>query len=227
MPLGTESATLESHHFAASKRRASYPAQALKRAFDIVLAASLLILLAPLMAALALLVSLDGGPVLYGHRRVGRHGRAFHCLKLRTMIVGAEECLCEYLALHPEAAAAWRREHKLEMDPRVTGVGKLLRKASLDELPQLLNVVRGQMSLVGPRPVTAAELEQHYGSRTLIYLSVLPGITGLWQVSGRTATGYERRVQLDSQYVANWNILQDLLILLRTISVILRRRGAH
>jgi lipopolysaccharide/colanic/teichoic acid biosynthesis glycosyltransferase len=187
----------------------------------------LLVLLAPLMAALALFVSLDGGPVLYRHQRVGQRGRAFDCLKFRTMILGADQCLAEYLQLSPEAASEWQREHKLRMDPRVTGIGRILRESSLDELPQLFNVLRGEMSLVGPRPVTAAELKERYGSSASICLSVPPGITGLWQVSGRTTTGYERRVQLDRQYVSNWSLLKDLEILVRTLRVVLRKDGAH
>src|SRR3954462_8111404 len=133
---------------------------ALKRGLDVLVAGAMLVFLAPVLAVVALLVAMDGGPVIFRHSRVGQFGKPFECLKFRSMIVGAEELLPYYLALHPEAAEEWARDQKLAFDPRVTGIGKLLRRMSLDELPQLVNVLRGDMSLVGPRTVTRAELDQ-------------------------------------------------------------------
>lgn len=198
-----------------------------KRVLDVAGAAVLLVLMAPLMVLTALLVSIDGGPVFYSHRRIGRGGKPFGCLKWRTMIVGAEECLPEYLAFHPQVADEWRRCQKLAFDPRVTGIGKFLRRTSLDELPQLLNVLRGEMSLVGPRPVTAIELEERYGRNAHLYCSVAPGLTGLWQVSGRNDVCYDRRVELDMQYIAGWSLARDVGILFKTAEVVLSRGGAR
>jgi Undecaprenyl-phosphate galactose phosphotransferase WbaP len=199
----------------------------LKRGIDIVGAAVLLVLLAPVFAFVMLLVSMDGGPAIFAHQRVGRDGKPFGCLKFRTMVVGAEECLREYLALHPEEAEEWQREQKLAFDPRVTGIGRMLRRTSLDELPQLMNVLRGEMSLVGPRPVTQSEIEERYGRFAVVATSVRPGVTGLWQVSGRNDIDYERRVALDVRYVAEWSLAQDIRILFMTIRVVLDRSGAR
>jgi len=197
-----------------------------KRAFDFGAALVLLILAAPLFAVVALLVSMDGGPVFFRHRRVGRGGALFGCWKFRTMILDAEPCLEEYFSHHPQALDEWRREQKLAFDPRVTPIGKFLRRSSLDELPQLLNVLAGEMSLVGPRPVTVDEL-RHYGTAAPLYMSARPGITGLWQVSGRNDVGYAQRVALDEQYLQRGGALLDFLILYRTIGVVLSRRGAR
>ena len=199
----------------------------LKHILDRVAAALLLAAFAPVFAMVAVLVGMDGGPVMFSHRRVGRNGKAFGCLKFRTMVVAAEELLPEYLRLHPTAAEEWRREQKLAFDPRVTGVGKLLRRTSLDELPQLWNVLRGEMSLVGPRPVTRGEIDTHYSRCAGVITSVKPGLTGLWQVSGRNDLGYEKRVALDLRYVKSWNLLEDLRILLKTADVVLSRSGAR
>jgi lipopolysaccharide/colanic/teichoic acid biosynthesis glycosyltransferase len=199
----------------------------LKRFMDIVGASLLLLLTAPLLAAIALLISLDGGPVIYRHPRIGRKGAPFNCLKFRTMIVGAEDCLSEYLALNPEKRHEWETEQKLKLDPRVTGIGQLLRRLSLDELPQLANVVLGHMSLVGPRPVTQAELDERYGTAAPAYLSVRPGITGLWQISGRNDISYNQRVHLDCQYAIGNSLRMDAVILLRTASAVMSRRGAR
>ncbi|KAB0267737.1 sugar transferase [Microvirga brassicacearum] len=200
--------------------------QATKRVVDVIGASFLLILGIPVFLAVAALVAIDGGPVFFRHRRVGKKGRTFGCIKFRTMILGAEECLGEYLSYHPEAQMEWAKEQKLSFDPRVTAIGRFLRLSSLDELPQLINVIKGDMSLVGPRPVTQGELA-HYGFATSIYKSVRPGITGLWQVSGRNDVGYDTRVRLDEQYVKNWNLAADLQILLRTPAVVISRRGAR
>lgn len=197
-----------------------------KRLTDIVIALLLLFLTFPLLVAIALLVAMDGGPVLFKHRRIGRHGTGFGCLKFRTMILGAEECLEEYLSYHPEARAEWEQGRKLNFDPRITRIGHLLRLSSLDELPQLLNVIKGDMSIVGPRPVTHEELAQ-YGTSACLYKSVRPGITGLWQISGRNDLSYATRVTLDERYVRNWSLALDLGILLRTPAVVLSRRGAR
>jgi exopolysaccharide production protein ExoY len=201
-------------------------AQAAKRAFDLTAASTLLLLSVPLLFAVAALVAIDGGPVFFRHRRVGRNGETFSCLKFRTMIIGAEECLDEYLSYHPDAQLEWAKEQKLSFDPRVTSVGRFLRLSSIDELPQLINVIKGDMSLVGPRPVTKAELV-HYGFATPLYKSVRPGITGLWQVSGRNDVSYDVRVRLDEQYVKHWSLFADLRILLRTPRVVISRRGAR
>ncbi len=199
----------------------------LKYMLDRVAAALLLVILAPVFAFVAMLVGMDGGPIMFSHRRVGRDGKAFGCLKFRTMVVAAEELLPEYLHFHPEAAKEWQREQKLAFDPRVTGVGKLLRRTSLDELPQLWNVLRGEMSLVGPRPVTRGEINTHYARCVGVITSVKPGLTGLWQVSGRNDVDYEKRVALDLRYVKNWSLLQDFRILVKTADVVLSRAGAR
>ena len=180
----------------------------------------------PLFLAVAALVALDGGPIFFHHKRVGRNGETFGCMKFRTMILGAEECLDEYLFHHPEAQMEWAREQKLSFDPRITAIGRFLRLSSVDELPQLLNVLKGDMSLVGPRPVTQGELV-HYGFATTLYKSVRPGITGLWQVSGRNELAYEMRVRLDEQYVRHWSLFRDFRILLQTPAVVVSRKGAR
>ncbi|MDO9706821.1 sugar transferase [Paracraurococcus lichenis] len=207
--------------------RTAAPQPALKRAMDILGAALLLLVTAPLFALLALLIRADGGPVLYAHERVGRGGRRFGCLKFRSMVVDSQARLAALLAADPEARAEWEATRKLKDDPRVTRIGRFLRATSLDELPQVLNVLRGEMSLVGPRPVVAAELEEHYGKAAEHYLSVRPGITGLWQISGRSDTTYATRVALDIDYASNPSLLADLRILLRTPLAVLSRRGAY
>ncbi len=204
---------------------AHHLARSAKRALDVGGAACLLVLLAPLFLVIAAMVSLDGGSVFYGHRRVGQGGRGFDCLKFRTMIPGAAECLTEYLAYHPQADDEWRRSQKLDRDPRVTPIGAFLRQWSLDELPQLVNVLRGEMSLVGPRPVTRPEMT-YYGPVGRLYTGVLPGMTGLWQVSGRSNLGYDNRVALDRAYIEGWSLRLDLKILLATPRAVLRRCGA-
>jgi Undecaprenyl-phosphate galactose phosphotransferase WbaP len=199
--------------------------RAMKIGLDFIVAALALLLLSPLLLAIAGIVKADGGPALYAQTRVGRAGRRFRCLKFRTMVVDAEQRLRELLAADTAAAAEWASTRKLIADPRVTGIGALLRRTSLDELPQLLNVLTGDMSLVGPRPIVEAELAR-YADDVASYRAVRPGITGLWQVSGRSQTSYARRVQLDVQYVKNWSLPRDLAILLRTIPAVLSRRGA-
>jgi exopolysaccharide production protein ExoY len=196
-----------------------------KRMLDMSLALSALIVTAPLLLILCLVIRLDGGSALYAHERLGAAGKRFKCLKFRTMVPQSALALQAHLAANPAADAEWQATHKLRNDPRVTWVGRFLRKTSLDELPQLLNVLFAEMSLVGPRPITEAEVVR-YGSNIQLYLSVRPGITGLWQISGRSRTSYPERVELDSRYVLNWSVQQDLLILARTIPAVLSRDGA-
>jgi lipopolysaccharide/colanic/teichoic acid biosynthesis glycosyltransferase len=187
----------------------------------------LLLALSPLLLLIALAVWVtDGAPLLFAHYRVGRDGRLFRCMKFRTMRVDAQERLAHLLSTDPAARAEWERDHKLTRDPRVTPIGSFLRRTSLDELPQLLNEVRGEMVLVGPRPVTVEELTR-YGRARWHYLSVAPGITGLWQVSGRNTTTYEQRVNLDRLYVENQSLLLDLKILALTLGVVVSRKGAY
>jgi lipopolysaccharide/colanic/teichoic acid biosynthesis glycosyltransferase len=191
------------------------------------IAAVLLILLSPLFAIIVVLIwQRDGGPVLFAHYRVGYEGKLFRCMKFRTMLRNSEEVLSDLLRNDPQARAEWERDHKLVNDPRVTRIGRFLRRSSLDELPQLLNVLRGEMNLVGPRPITVAELAR-YGRVRWHYLSVRPGITGLWQVSGRNNTTYEQRVALDRRYVEQRSLWLDLGILLRTLRVVAVREGAR
>ena len=199
----------------------------LKRGFDILGAAMLLLILLPLLPLLVLAVRMDGGPALYRQTRVGLNGRSFDCLKYRTMVVGADRMLADHLAASPLASAEWAATRKLRHDPRITRLGAMMRSTSLDELPQLLNVLRGEMSLVGPRPVVHEELEQHYGTAGRnAYAATKPGITGLWQISGRSGTTYEQRVSLDIAYVRTWSLYLDMKILLRTLPAVLGRRGA-
>jgi len=200
----------------------------LKRGFDLAAAGLLLLFLAPLMGAIALKLRLvDKGPVLFAHARVGRGGAAFRCLKFRSMVPDAKGALERLLASDPAARAEWERDYKLKDDPRVTPFGRMLRRTSLDELPQLVNVLRGEMSLVGPRPVVPAELDR-YGEARVYYLQVRPGLTGLWQVSGRSDVDYARRVALDAWYVRNWTLWHDVLILLKTLLVVpSRSAGAY
>lgn len=200
---------------------------AAKRTLDILLAGCVLIVLSPLFLFVAGAIRLSGaGPALYVHERVGLGGRKFHCLKFRTMHVEGDRILAAHLARFPEAHAEWQEKRKLRNDPRVTPLGRVLREYSVDELPQLLNVLRGDMSLVGPRPVVEAELSR-YGAAAEHYLVARPGITGLWQVSGRSDTGYAERVDFDVRYVARWSLVGDVLILLRTIPAVLGARGSY
>jgi Undecaprenyl-phosphate galactose phosphotransferase WbaP len=201
--------------------------RAVKRAFDMLVSIVLVVFFAPLLLLVAAIVALDGGPILFGHRRVGHNGRTFPCLKFRTMVPDAQSVLQRVLDSDPALQAEWASTFKLKKDPRITPVGRFLRKTSLDELPQLFNVIAGTMSLVGPRPVVASELEEFYGEDALYYRLVLPGITGLWQISGRSDTGYNRRVHLDAWYVRNWSLWSDILILLGTLPSVLRSRGAY
>ena len=198
---------------------------ALKRLLDIVGALMLGLLLSPLLVVVGLALARDRGPIIYRHTRTGRHGRSFGCLKFRTMVPNADQVLRELLHQDPQLRAEWMRDQKLRHDPRVTAIGRFLRRTSLDELPQLWNVLKGEMSLVGPRPVVHDEWER-YGRRLHHYLAAKPGVTGLWQVMGRSDSCYRRRVALDSYYVKKRSLLLDVIILLRTVKVVLRGRGA-
>ena len=198
-----------------------------KRALDIIGAGLGLVLLSPFFLVVALLVRADGGPAFFAHQRVGRGGKLFGCLKFRSMVVESQARLEALLASNPAARAEWEATRKLKNDPRITRIGRFLRSTSLDELPQLINVLRGEMSLVGPRPVQEAEIDRYYGASAAHYMAVRPGITGLWQVSGRSETSYESRVALDVSYVSRPSMLADLSILLRTPVAVLSRRGAH
>ena len=196
-----------------------------KRAFDIVLAIAIAPFVGLTVALLAAAVTLsDGGRPFFGHVRVGRDGRLFRCWKLRTMVPDAEARLQDHLDSDPAAAAEWAVYRKLTDDPRITPLGEFLRRTSLDELPQLWNVLRGDMSFVGPRPVTPDELEM-YGAARTAYWAVRPGITGLWQVSGRNEVTYDERVRLDGAYLRRIGLVTDLAIMLRTALVIVRPTG--
>jgi exopolysaccharide production protein ExoY len=188
---------------------------------DIALAVVGLLLLLPAIALIIILVKANmGGPVLFRHRRVGHSGEEFDCYKFRTMVRDAGEVLSRYLESNPEAREQWAATRKLAHDPRVTSLGRLLRKSSLDEVPQLINIIRGEMSFVGPRPVVAEELTR-YGTAVKYYLAARPGLTGLWQVSGRSKVSYGHRVAFDSYYVRNWSMSLDLIIALKTIPAVL------
>lgn len=200
---------------------------AAKRALDILGAGALLLLALPAFLVIAALVKLDGGRAFYAHERVGRGGRLFGCLKFRSMVMDADRRLAALLATDAEARAEWEATRKLKNDPRVTWIGRVLRATSLDELPQLINVLKGEMSLVGPRPVQASELAAYYGAAAQHYMAVRPGITGPWQVSGRSDTSYAQRVALDVAYATQPSILTDVKILLRTPAAVLARRGAY
>ena len=198
-----------------------------KRAMDIAIAGTALLGALPFFLIVAALVRADGGPVFFAHGRVGRDGRIFGCLKFRSMVVDSQARLEALLAADPAARAEWEQTRKLKDDPRITRIGRFLRATSLDELPQLLNVLRGEMSVVGPRPVTQIELDSYYGAAAAHYLTVRPGITGLWQVSGRSDTSYAQRVALDVAYVSQPSLLADMRILIKTPVAVLSRRGAH
>lgn len=195
-----------------------------KRAFDITFALLLLPVLMPVIFLLWCIVRRDGGPGFFGHTRVGRNGKPFKCWKVRSMVVDAEARLQAHLDTNPEAAAEWARDHKLTNDPRINRLGHLLRTTSLDELPQIWNVLKGEMSFVGPRPIVTKELKK-YGSSVSTYLVQKPGITGLWQVSGRNNISYDERVALDVAYLSCVSFFKDLGIIAMTASAVLSRTG--
>jgi Undecaprenyl-phosphate galactose phosphotransferase WbaP len=214
-----------------SRRASGVPSEyfrytVIKRFCDLVLVLISLPVMILLLGAVAALVKLSSpGPIFYSHRRICKGGAFFSMWKFRTMCVDSAEVLEEYLAKHPKARAEWNKTHKLRDDPRITPMGSFLRRYSLDELPQLWNVLVGQMSLVGPRPIVAAEVEK-YGNCFDCYCCVKPGLTGLWQVSGRSQVSYETRVALDCEYVERWSLLKDVVILMKTFSTVLKQDGA-
>jgi exopolysaccharide production protein ExoY len=197
-----------------------------KRALDLLIAIAALPFVLVLIALVSVLVKATSpGPIFYRHTRVGLKGKPFGLWKFRTMIHKSDHLLWSHLAESAEAQQEWMRYQKLKRDPRVTKVGTFLRRTNLDELPQLLNVLRGEMSLVGPRPVVQGELKR-YGGGGVLYTAVLPGITGLWQVSGRGSLPYERRVALDVEYVSTWSFARDLIVLTKTLNAVWTGRGA-
>lgn len=211
-------------HFRPGLQRAGL--RAIKRVFDIVLSSLLLLILSPMLLYIAAHVSLKGGAPFYAHRRVGHMGKEFRCWKFRTMKVDADKILFQTLENDVNSQSEWENTFKLKNDPRITSIGKFLRKTSLDELPQLWNVLKGEMSLVGPRPIVTDEIAR-YGDDFEYYKAVLPGITGLWQVSGRSDVSYPERVNLDIWYVRNWSLWTDIVILFNTIPVLVSVKGAY
>jgi exopolysaccharide production protein ExoY len=199
---------------------------AAKRGLDIIGAVLFVLCALPLLLFVCAGVVLTSGlPLIYVHQRAGKEGRLFSVYKFRTMRRDADQVLTELLARSPEAREEWRQFRKLRVDPRITRFGKFLRASSLDELPQLWNVIKGDMSLVGPRPVTFSE-QQHYGSQWSAYCAMRPGITGMWQVNGRNSLTYPERVAYDMAYVANWSVWMDIRILSKTVLVVLRQSGS-
>lgn len=199
----------------------------IKVAFDFVLTLLGSIVIAPILIFISVWIYLDSpGPIIFKHIRIGKDGKEFPCYKFRSMCVDANSRLEKLLEDDPVAKEEWAKDFKLKNDPRITKSGAFLRKTSLDELPQIFNVLKGEMSLVGPRPIIKAEMER-YGDYINDYLMVKPGITGLWQVSGRNDIDYSERVLLDSWYVRNWNIWIDLVMLFKTFKVVIRKDGAY
>ncbi|EML0562509.1 undecaprenyl-phosphate galactose phosphotransferase WbaP [Klebsiella aerogenes] len=212
--------------FRVHQNLAKVSSRILKRAFDIVGSLGIILLSSPLLIYICYKVKKDHGPAIYGHERIGKGGKPFKCLKFRSMVTNSKEVLDDLLSSDAEAKKEWDATFKLKDDPRITPIGHFLRKTSLDELPQLFNVLKGEMSLVGPRPIITAELER-YSDEVDYYLLSKPGMTGLWQVSGRSDVDYETRVYLDAWYVKNWSMWNDIAILFKTISVVLRKDGAY
>ncbi len=199
----------------------------IKRMIDILLVIVASPFLIPVFIVLSVLVKATSeGPVFYGHRRVGKNGKEIKCWKFRSMYIDADRQLEKILAENPQMRAEWERDRKFVNDPRVTGFGKFLRKTSLDELPQIINILCGEMSFVGPRPVTEGELSK-YGKYKDFVLSVKPGLSGMWQISGRSDTGYEERISYDTYYIQNWSIWLDLWIIIKTVWVVLKGKGAY
>jgi lipopolysaccharide/colanic/teichoic acid biosynthesis glycosyltransferase len=197
-----------------------------KRLLDVSVACTLMPCLVPLLLVSAVMVKMSSpGPVLYRQKRIGRFGSEFTLWKFRTMYRNSDEILRNHLETNPESAREWKQTRKLRKDPRVTRLGSILRRASLDELPQFLNVLAGSMSLVGPRPIVAAE-KAHYGDAYFFYTSAKPGLSGLWQVSGRSDLSYDQRVNLDAEYIRQWNLALDIKILWRTGAAVWASKGA-
>ncbi|HDH1555740.1 TPA: undecaprenyl-phosphate galactose phosphotransferase WbaP [Klebsiella quasipneumoniae subsp. similipneumoniae] len=230
MPLdSTDMSFIFSHEvmiFRVQQNLAKWSSRIIKRIFDIVGSLCIIIILSPALIYISRKVKVDGGPAIYGHERIGKDGRPFKCLKFRSMVVNSKDVLEQLLATDVNARKEWDATFKLKNDPRITKIGGFLRRTSLDELPQLFNVLKGEMSLVGPRPIITAELER-YNEEVDYYLLSKPGMTGLWQVSGRSDVDYETRVYLDAWYVKNWSMWNDIAILFKTIAVVLKKDGAY
>jgi len=230
IPLyGTDIAHFFSHEVAllrVGNNLRRWPARLTKRVFDFLSAMVLLVFLSPLMFVIALALKLEGGDVLFAHQRIGKNGRKFKCYKFRSMVPNAEMILEDMLNKNSGLKDQWEKDRKLKNDPRISKLGDFLRRTSMDELPQLLNVIKSEMSLVGPRPIVEEELHK-YGVEKSYYLMVRPGMTGLWQVSGRNDTDYETRVYLDIWYVKNWSLWYDLALLFKTVKVVTSRSGAY
>jgi len=198
-----------------------------KRTVDLAVALSAAILLLPLFVMIAVLIKLyDGGPVFYRHRRIGMNSKPFLCVKFRTMAVNGDDLLRKHLDASPTGALEWAQTRKLKVDPRITAVGAVLRRMSIDELPQVMNIVRGEMSVVGPRPIASDEVTM-YGKDAEYYFRARPGLTGAWQVSGRNDVSYSQRVALDRDYVQNWNLWHDIMIIAKTVPAVVWAKGAY
>ncbi|HDY1287070.1 TPA: undecaprenyl-phosphate galactose phosphotransferase WbaP, partial [Escherichia coli] len=230
MPLdSTDMSFIFSHEvmiFRVQQNLAKFSSRIIKRLFDIIGSLAIIIILSPALVYISRKVKKDGGPAIYAHERIGKGGHSFKCLKFRTMVINSKEVLAELLDKDPLARQEWDATFKLKNDPRITKIGAFLRRTSLDELPQLFNVLKGEMSLVGPRPIITAELER-YNEEVDYYLLSKPGMTGLWQVSGRSDVDYETRVYLDAWYVKNWSMWNDIAILFKTVGVVLKKDGAY
>jgi len=200
----------------------------MKRFFDIGFSIFAIIITLPITIPIAFIIKLtDGGNIIYGHERIGKDGKKFKVLKFRSMYMDADKKLKEILENNPKAKEEWEKTFKLKNDPRITPIGKFLRKTSLDELPQFLNVLRGDMSVVGPRPVVEEELIKYYKDKADLYKSVKPGVTGYWQVEGRSDTDYDERIRMDEYYIKNQSFLMDLKIIFQTIKVVITGKGAY
>lgn len=230
MPLdSTDMSFIFSHEvmiFRVQQNLAKWSSRFLKRIFDIAGSLTIIIVLSPVLLYISRKVKKDGGPAIYGHERIGKGGKPFKCLKFRSMVINSKEVLEELLNNDVAARVEWDSTFKLKNEPRITKIGGFLRRTSLDELPQLFNVLKGEMSLVGPRPIITAELAR-YNDEVDYYLLSKPGMTGLWQVSGRSDVDYDTRVYLDAWYVKNWSMWNDIAILFKTISVVLKKDGAY
>ena len=198
-----------------------------KKGFDYLVSALLIVVVSPVILLVAVVIKITSkGPVLYCQKRVGKYGKEFNMYKFRTMVINAEAILQDKINKNADFRAEWEKYQSVARDPRITKIGKILRRTSLDELPQIFNVLKGEMSLVGPRPIVQEEVPR-YGKHIKKYYSVKPGITGLWQVSGRSDISYSERVALDVEYVVNRNLLKDIQILIKTFDVVFRKKGAY
>lgn len=202
--------------------------RAIKRIFDILFSLSILLLFSPVLFLIAIATRLTSkGPIFYAHKRVGRGAKLFNCYKFRTMYKDADKRLEDLLNKDAQLKKEWEASYKLKKDPRVTPIGTFLRKTSLDEFPQFWNVLKGDLSIVGPRPVIRDEMIKYYGEKAAKILSIRPGLTGLWQVSGRSDTSYSKRVLLDEEYINNQSLALDIKLVLKTIPVMISSKGAY